>query len=66
MFTPSSGKGRLVNRAAEEVTADVSERMSTLHMTVRWFGPADPVPLWKLRQVPNLSGIVSAQCALAD
>ncbi|MFC5846849.1 mannonate dehydratase [Deinococcus petrolearius] len=29
-------------------------------MTMRWFGPADPVPLWKLRQVPNLTGIVSA------
>lgn len=31
-----------------------------MHMTMRWFGPADPVPLWKLRQVPNLTGIVSA------
>lgn len=31
-----------------------------MHMTMRWFGPTDPVPLWKLRQVPNLTGIVSA------
>lgn len=31
-----------------------------MRMTMRWFGPADPVPLWKLRQVPNLTGIVSA------
>lgn len=31
-----------------------------MQMTMRWFGPADPVPLWKLRQVPNLTGIVSA------
>ncbi|WP_309570257.1 mannonate dehydratase, partial [Deinococcus sp.] len=31
-----------------------------MRMTMRWFGPADPVPLWKLRQIPNLTGIVSA------
>ncbi|SMB84708.1 mannonate dehydratase [Deinococcus hopiensis] len=31
-----------------------------MQMTMRWFGSADPVPLWKLRQVPNLTGIVSA------
>ncbi|CAM3935252.1 mannonate dehydratase [Deinococcus frigens] len=31
-----------------------------MRMTMRWFGPADPVPLWKLRQVPNLTGIVGA------
>ncbi len=36
-----------------------------MHMTMRWFGPADPVPLWKLRQVPNLTGIVSALHDLA-
>jgi mannonate dehydratase len=31
-----------------------------MQMAMRWFGPADPVPLWKLRQVPNLTGVVSA------
>ncbi|OLV17343.1 mannonate dehydratase [Deinococcus marmoris] len=31
-----------------------------MQMTMRWFGAADPVPLWKLRQIPNLSGVVSA------
>lgn len=30
-----------------------------MQITMRWFGLTDPVPLWKLRQVPNLTGIVS-------
>jgi mannonate dehydratase len=28
--------------------------------TVRWFGPADPIPLGHIRQIPGVSGIVSA------
>ncbi|GMA15159.1 mannonate dehydratase (plasmid) [Deinococcus metallilatus] len=31
-----------------------------MELTMRWFGPADPVQLWQLRQVPNLSGVVTA------
>lgn len=31
-----------------------------MELTMRWFGPADPVKLWQLRQVPNLSGVVTA------
>lgn len=29
-------------------------------MTFRWFGPADPVPLAHIRQIPGVRGIVSA------
>lgn len=31
-----------------------------MQMTMRWFGAHDPVQLWQLRQVPCLTGIVSA------
>lgn len=31
-----------------------------MELTMRWFGPQDPVELWKLRQVPNLNGVVTA------
>jgi len=29
-------------------------------MTFRWFGPADPIPLAHIRQIPGLRGVVSA------
>ena len=29
-------------------------------MTFRWFGPADPVPLAHIRQIPGVRGVVSA------
>lgn len=31
-----------------------------MELTMRWFGPQDPVQLWQLRQIPNLSGVVTA------
>ncbi len=31
-----------------------------MKMTFRWFGPADPVPLAHIRQIPGVRGIVSA------
>ncbi|CAM3630573.1 Mannonate dehydratase [Deinococcus saxicola] len=31
-----------------------------MELTMRWFGPADPVQLWQLRQIPNLGGVVTA------
>ena len=31
-----------------------------MKMTFRWYGDADPVTLEKIRQIPNMSGIVSA------
>ncbi|UQN09100.1 mannonate dehydratase [Deinococcus sp. QL22] len=31
-----------------------------MHMTMRWFGPDDAVKLWQLRQIPALTGVVSA------
>jgi mannonate dehydratase len=32
----------------------------TMQMTFRWFGPADPIPLSYIRQIPGVRGIVSA------
>ncbi len=29
-------------------------------MTFRWFGPADPIPLAHIRQIPGMTGVVSA------
>ncbi|HYT82416.1 MAG TPA: mannonate dehydratase [Gemmatimonadales bacterium] len=29
-------------------------------MTFRWFGPADPIPLAHIRQIPGVQGVVSA------
>lgn len=31
-----------------------------MHMTFRWFGPDDPIPLVNIRQIPGVTGIVSA------
>jgi len=31
-----------------------------MHMTFRWFGPDDPIPLAHIRQIPGVTGIVSA------
>ena len=31
-----------------------------MYMTFRWFGPADPVPLGHIRQIPGVEGVVSA------
>ena len=34
--------------------------MSGVTMTMRWFGPGDPVPLASIRQVPGVTGVVSS------
>lgn len=31
-----------------------------MRLTFRWFGPADPVPLAHVRQIPGVTGVVSA------
>jgi mannonate dehydratase len=31
-----------------------------VYMTFRWFGPADPIPLAHIRQIPGVRGVVSA------
>jgi mannonate dehydratase len=31
-----------------------------MQMTFRWFGPSDPIPLSHLRQIPGVTGVVSA------
>ena len=31
-----------------------------MRMTMRWYGPADPVPLKHIRQIPGMQGVVSA------
>jgi mannonate dehydratase len=31
-----------------------------MHMTFRWFGPDDPIPLANIRQIPGVTGVVSA------
>lgn len=31
-----------------------------MKMTFRWFGPADPIPLAHIRQIPGMTGVVSA------
>ena len=31
-----------------------------MHMTFRWFGPDDPIPLANIRQIPGVTGIVTA------
>src|SRR5260370_3785782 len=31
-----------------------------MHMTFRWFGPADPIPLAHIQHIPGVSGVVSA------
>jgi mannonate dehydratase len=34
--------------------------MNPMYMTFRWFGPSDPVPLAHVRQIPGVTGIVTA------
>ena len=29
-------------------------------MTFRWYGPGDPIPLSYIKQIPNMSGVVTA------
>lgn len=36
------------------------EGSSRMKMTFRWYGPDDPVTLEKIRQIPNVSGVVTA------
>jgi mannonate dehydratase len=31
-----------------------------MQMTFRWFGPSDPIPLRHIRQIPGVTGVVSA------
>src|SRR5678815_3162926 len=31
-----------------------------MRMSFRWFGPGDPIPLAHIRQIPGVTGIVSA------
>src|SRR6188768_338571 len=31
-----------------------------MKMTFRWFGPTDPIPLKHIRQIPGVTGVVSA------
>ena len=31
-----------------------------MHMTFRWFGASDPIPLAHIRQIPGVNGVVSA------
>jgi mannonate dehydratase len=31
-----------------------------MYMTFRWFGPTDPIPLAHIRQIPGVTGVVSA------
>ena len=31
-----------------------------MQMTLRWFGPSDPIPLQYIRQIPGVRGVVSA------
>ena len=31
-----------------------------MHMTFRWFGSTDPIPLAHIRQIPGVNGVVSA------
>ncbi len=31
-----------------------------MYLTFRWFGPADPIPLAHIRQIPGVQGVVSA------
>ena len=31
-----------------------------MQMTFRWFGPDDPIPLAHVRQIPGVTGIVTA------
>lgn len=33
---------------------------ATMHMTFRWYGHTDPIPLGYIRQIPGVRGIVSA------
>ena len=30
-----------------------------MKMTLRWFGPTDPIPLAYIRQIPGVTGVVS-------
>ena len=31
-----------------------------MHITFRWFGLDDPIPLWYIRQIPGVTGVVTA------
>ena len=31
-----------------------------MKMTFRWYGPSDVIPLRYIRQIPNMSGVVTA------
>ena len=37
-----------------------------MHMTFRWFGPDDPIPLANIRQIPGVTGIVTALSLFKD
>ena len=31
-----------------------------MKMTFRWYGPSDPIPLTYIKQIPGMTGVVSA------
>lgn len=35
-----------------------------MKMTFRWFGDEDPVTLGKIRQIPAVTGVVTAVCSV--
>ena len=37
-----------------------SRQRQRVKMTLRWFGPTDPIPLAYIRQIPGVTGVVSA------
>src|SRR3954471_8564449 len=59
-----TGRGRELRNAMDAAARITSlihlERRFDMDMTFRWFGASDPIPLQHIRQIPGVTGVVSA------
>src|ERR1044072_774201 len=63
MGRSSSSRSLFCSDAELNPAVDSSPRPrvgSTMRMSFRWFGPTDPIPLAHVRQIPGVTGVVSA------
>src|SRR2546430_9214972 len=59
MVAPQSAV-RSPQSAVRSPTPPDSRLPPSMELPFRWFGPADPIPLAHIRQIPGATGVVSA------